>query len=60
MTIAGNFNGHIPNGKRISVMNFTVLKFSDNLIIYEGHYLDRAGLSLQSGIPLEALMPIKN
>jgi hypothetical protein len=60
MTLAGNFNGHIPNGKRVSLMNFTVLKFADNLIIYEGHYLDHAGLCLQSGMPLEALVQIKN
>lgn len=60
MTLAGNFNGHVPNGKQAHLIRFTILKFSANTIIYEAHYLDQAALCVQSGIPVEALMQMKH
>ena len=59
VTLTGEFNGYKPNGTRAAVMTFIVYKFADDKIVYEGHHWDLASLCHQSGIPVEAVKPMK-
>lgn len=59
VTLTGEFNGHKPNGMRAAVMTFIVYKFADDKIVYEGHHWDLASLCHQSGVPVEAVKPMK-
>jgi hypothetical protein len=50
LTLTGNFNGFLPNGRRAMLKSFLLLKFADNMIIHECHFWDQASLCQQSGI----------
>ena len=58
LTLTGEFNGHVANGSRASVMTFVVFRFEDERIIYEGHHWDLASICHQCGVPVEAVKPM--
>jgi predicted ester cyclase len=59
VTLTGEFDGHKPNGALAAVMTFIVYRFADDRIVYEGHHWDLASICHQSGIPVEAVKPMK-
>ena len=56
-TLAGPINGHVPNGREVTVMTFVLFRFSDHRICHEGHHWDLASVCRQSGLSLNAFAP---
>lgn len=56
MTVAGEYEGHKPNGRRVTVPVFMDLTFRDECTDYELFLFDIASICRASGIPTDAFV----
>ncbi|MEI5997914.1 ester cyclase [Paraburkholderia bengalensis] len=54
VTLTGEFEGHAPNGKRVTVPAFMLFGFRDEKISYELFHIDFGTICRASGVPLES------